>query len=33
LKLPDLARQQYRLGQAAKGENEKRVSDKLRALR
>jgi tetratricopeptide (TPR) repeat protein len=33
LKLPELAREQYRLGQAAKGENERRVSDKLRALR
>ena len=33
LKLPDLAREQYRLGQAAKGENVRRVADKLRALR
>jgi Flp pilus assembly protein TadD len=33
LKLPDLAREQYRLGQAANGENARRVSDKLRALR
>ena len=33
LKLPDLAREQYRLGQAANGENAHRVSDKLRALR
>jgi len=33
LKLPDLAREQYRLGRAANGENARRVSDKLRALR
>ena len=33
LNLPDLAREQYRLGQAANGENARRVSDKLRALR
>jgi tetratricopeptide (TPR) repeat protein len=33
LKLTELAREQYRLGQAANGENGKRVADKLRALR
>ena len=33
LRLPDLAREQYRLGAAAEGENAKRVGDKLRALR
>jgi Flp pilus assembly protein TadD len=33
LKLPDLAREQYRLGLAGSGENAKRVGDKLRALR
>jgi tetratricopeptide (TPR) repeat protein len=33
LNLPDLAREQYKLGQAANGENARRVSDKLRALR
>ena len=33
LQLPDLARQQYKLGQAANGDNVRRVSDKLRALR
>ena len=33
LKLPDLAREQYRLGQAANGENVRSVSNKLRALR
>src|SRR5438094_1300443 len=31
LRLPDLAREQYRLGAAAEGENAKRVGDKLRA--
>ena len=33
LKLPDLAREQYRLSAASDGENAKRVSDKLKALR
>ena len=33
LKLPSLAREQYRLGLAGNGENAKRVGDKLRALR
>lgn len=33
LKLPELAREQYRLGEKANGENARRVSDKLRALR
>ncbi|MEQ1832898.1 MAG: tetratricopeptide repeat protein [Candidatus Eisenbacteria bacterium] len=33
LKQPELAREQYRLGQAANGENVRRISDKLRALR
>jgi len=33
LKLPDLAREQYRLSVAGDGENAKRVGDKLRALR
>ncbi len=33
LQLPTLAREQYQLGQAANGENVRRVSDKLRALR
>jgi tetratricopeptide (TPR) repeat protein len=33
LKLPDLAREQYKLSAAGDGENVKRVEDKLRALR
>jgi tetratricopeptide (TPR) repeat protein len=33
LKLPDLAREQYKLSVASEGENEKRVADKLKALR
>ena len=33
LKLPDLAREQYKLSVASEGENVKRVQDKLRALR
>jgi len=33
LKLPDLAREQYRLSVASDGENAKRVGDKLKALR
>jgi len=33
LKLPDLAREQYRLSVAGDGENAKRVGDKLKALR
>jgi tetratricopeptide (TPR) repeat protein len=33
LKLPDLAREQYRLSAASEGENAKRVGDKLKALR
>jgi tetratricopeptide (TPR) repeat protein len=33
MKLPDLAREQYRLSAAADGENEKRVQDKLKSLR
>jgi tetratricopeptide (TPR) repeat protein len=33
LKLPDLAREQYRLSVASEGENEKRVEDKLKSLR
>ena len=33
LKLPDLAREQYKLSVASEGENEKRVADKLKSLR
>jgi tetratricopeptide (TPR) repeat protein len=33
LKLPDLAREQYKLSVASDGENAKRVGDKLKALR
>jgi len=33
LKLPDLAREQYKLSAASDGENSKRVGDKLKALR